>query len=89
MSMLVGAPPAPRRPAIAGAFPRSKGTTLRTVPARIGAAFARWSATFVEARLRKAGLQVLRHLDERIQHANGLERAELIVRANDLRRSLS
>jgi hypothetical protein len=89
MSMLVGAAPAPRRSDIADAFSRCGGTTLRTVPARIGAAFARWWATFVEARLRKAGLQVLRHLDERIQHANGVERTDLIVRANDLRRSLS
>jgi hypothetical protein len=87
--MLVGAPSAPHRPDIAGALRLSGATTLRTVPARIGAAFARWSAAFVEARLRKAGLQVLRHLDERVQHANGVERTDLIARANDLRRSLS
>ena len=89
MSTVVGAPAASYRAAKAGASSLPRGSTLRAVPARISAAFRRWFAAFVEARLRTAAIHVLRHLDERIPYATGVERADLMARANDLRRSLS
>ena len=48
----------------------------------------RWLARFVEARNRRAAIQVLRYLDERLPHATEPDRAYMVALADDLRRSL-
>lgn len=56
--------------------------------ARVTAACSRWLADFVEGRLHKAAREVLPYLEDRIAHTVDAERASLVARADELRRSL-
>jgi hypothetical protein len=55
---------------------------------RAAEAYRRWLAAFIAARMRRAAIEVLRHLDDHIPYASGEERASLVARAEALRRSL-
>jgi hypothetical protein len=80
-------------------LPTTSQTTVRTGSAAgrtavqhgapgLAAALERWLVRFVEMRERRAAIQVLRHLDDRIPHATGAYRDDLTARADDLRRAL-
>lgn len=48
----------------------------------------RWLARLIAARERRAAIQVLRHLDDRIPHATEPYRAHMVAVAEGLRRAL-
>jgi hypothetical protein len=63
-------------------------TGKRPLRSRIAEAFGRWLTALTAARQRRAAIEVLRILCDRIPHASGAERADLVARAEALRRSL-
>ena len=58
------------------------------MPLGLTASLKRWLARFIEARDRRAAIQVLRYLDERLRHATEPDRAYMVAVAADLRRRL-
>jgi hypothetical protein len=76
------------QPAASAASALNASTGRRPSPSRVAEACRRWLSGFAEARLRRAAIAVLRHLDNRIPYASGAERADLVARAEALRRSL-
>lgn len=74
--------------ALAGATVSGIRTTVRSASSRVGAVLRRRFAAFQGAQERRAAILVLPHLEERIRHTAGDERAGLVARVEELRRSL-